>query len=228
MGLTLLSSVVPGVSTRMTGACAICHPRACPEDPARSSARRGAGRRGAQRCHNACLLRRKLISWVLGSMPEACFQHAPEDDTELSTFSPRGIAARGFEKKGSAGAKALRSCCNKRAALQRPRRLLPCRGCGHIVSGLVGPALAPSGEPLASEDLELLRASLKERRCATGVRAVCCHACTASIRGPGIRGELNLASDAATVRSSASAGSPPPPRKAAQLMRPMWTGVRGV
>jgi hypothetical protein len=88
----------------------------------------------------------------------------------------------------------------------RPRRLLPCRGCGHIVSGLIGPALARFGRASRVQDLELLRASFEERRCATGVRAGCCQACTAPVRGPGIRGELDLASDATNGAAPASTG----------------------
>jgi len=70
---------------------------------------------------------------------------------------PREPRPRGdVKEKGSAGAEALRSCSNLRAALQRPRRLLPCRGCDHIVSGPsvrpgeLRPSLSRPGPPAAA------------------------------------------------------------------------------
>ncbi len=101
------------------------------------------------------------------------------------------------KKRGSAGAETLRSCRDERAASRRPRRLLAVPRVRSHRQRAFGPALARFGRASRVQDLELLRAHEDmERRCATGVRAGCCQACTASIRGPGIRGELNLASDA--------------------------------
>ncbi len=111
-------------------------------------------------------------------------------------MSSRGRAPEGLGEEGSAGAEALRSCRDKRAAFGARAGCLPCRGCGHIVSG---PSVRPGGmTPGLSRPgpRAAARPECRERRCATGVRATCCHQCTASIRGPGIRGELSLAADA--------------------------------
>jgi hypothetical protein len=80
---------------------------------------------------------------------------------------PRGaIAPEGMSKsEGSAGAKALRSCCNNRAALQRPRRLLavPRVRSHRQRAHRSGPgAIAP--EPLASRTLSCCAPNM-ERRC---------------------------------------------------------------
>ncbi len=164
--------------------------------------------------------------------------HAPGTSLPRRTSPPGrgevvhafGLAAslpEGLQRKGARAPKHCDPVATNGAALQRPRRLLPCRGCGHIVSGLIGPALARFGRASRVQDLELLRASLKERRCATGVRAGCCHACTASIRGPGIRGELpRVKRPRRYGRCLIRVTAPAPQSRSAA--RPMWTGVRAV
>ena len=155
-------------------------------------------------------------------MPPPCHPRAcPEDDTFASLDVLAASARpRVCERKG---ARALKHCdpvATNGQLFSARAGCVPCRGCGHIVSGLIGPARATSARASRVEDLELLRASFEERRCATGVRARCCHQCTAPVRGPGIRGELFLASDARDGTDICLNRAPPPPRKAAQLMRP--------
>ncbi len=132
----------------------------------------------------------------------------------LAALTPEGL-----RRQGSAGAEVLRSVATRGQPCGARAGCLPCRGCDHIVSGLIGPALARFGRASRVQDLERLRTNM-ERRCATGVRAGCCQACTASIRGPGIRGELSLASDAHDGADVCLNRAPPLPRKAAQLRVP--------
>jgi hypothetical protein len=70
-------------------------------------------------------------------------------DDGYGKLASRAVAPSFVKERGSAGAAALRNLLQSRAALRRPRRLLPCRGCGHIVSGLIGPAWGPSRPSLS-------------------------------------------------------------------------------
>ncbi len=116
-----------------------------------------------------------------------------------SASATRWLAACARGDEGNEGARAPKHCDPVATNGQRfsaRAGCLPCRGCDHIVSGLSVRLSLASGEPLASRTSSCCAPQYMERRCATGVRAGCCQACTASIRGPGIRGELYLASDA--------------------------------
>ena len=68
-----------------------------------------------------------------------------------------------------------------------------------------------------------------ERRCATGVRAGCCHALhSLDPRPRNLRRAKPRVRRPRRYRRLPQPGHRPRPASAAQLMRPMWTGVRGV
>ena len=74
----------------------------------------------------------------------------------------RGISARGDKSEGSAGAEALRSCRDTGQPCGARAGCVPCRGCGHIVSG---PSVRPGGicaRASRVQDLELLRSVTQE------------------------------------------------------------------
>ncbi len=135
--------------------------------------------------------------------------------------TPRGIAARGFEK--SKGARAPKRC-DPVATNGQPSAPAPvaCRAEGAVTSsagssvrlGALRPSLSRPEPRAAAHPND--GAPLRDGRPCSLLPG-----CTASIRGPGICGELSLASDARDGTDACLNRAPPPPRKAAQLMRPM-------
>jgi hypothetical protein len=134
------------------------------------------------------------------------------------------LTPEGFKERRERGRRSAAILLQLRAALRRPRRLLAVprvrshRQRAHRSS----PASCRTSRV---HDLERLRTE-KGAPLPTGVRASCCH--RAQPRSPAPESEESYPSrlTPATVRTKASTGSPPPPREAAQLLRPV-TG-RGV
>ena len=168
-------------------------------------------------------------------MPEACFQHAPEDDTygrrcaRLHAYSFSRANGPEFCQRAK-GARALKRCdpVATQGSSSAPAPVA-CRAGGAVTSSASPsvrlrrppPSLASSGPRAAA--LRSKRSAAADGR-PRGLLPF--HA--APIAGPGICGELSRTSDAATVRRRPQPGTAPVPQSRSSLPRPVWAGVRRV
>jgi hypothetical protein len=187
------------------------------------------GRRGDP---GSCRMRRASLQDPV-SAPRHCVPRRARDDgwwgVSAGSSCAFVLAGRGpprvCEKKGARAPKH----CDPVATNGQPSAPAPvaCRAEGAITSS-AGLRSDPGEWRRASrvQDLELLRSqreSAAARR--ASVQGVATNAQPRSA-APESEAELSLASDARDGTDACLNRAPPPPRKAAQLLRPMWTGVR--